>query len=94
METRVAAGDELFAGGDGEELRGPHFTLLAVGGDAPRRGSRRRYASTGIGGGPGPAEVHTSHGEGLYLVRPDGYVGWAGRDPVWLAGRLGKVMRC
>ncbi|MFG3306479.1 hypothetical protein [Streptomyces wuyuanensis] len=49
---------------------------------------------TGPDAADGPAEVHASHGEGLFLVRPDGYVGWAGRDPVWLAGRLGKVMRC
>ncbi|MEU1119426.1 MULTISPECIES: FAD-dependent monooxygenase [unclassified Streptomyces] len=95
VETRAAlAEDELRAGdrapdgpygtggpdrGDGagtlfDLFRGPHWTLLAVGTDAELP--------------PLDAEsVHVHHvpayepyGKGLFLVRPDGYVGWAGTD--------------
>ncbi|MFI1072462.1 FAD-dependent oxidoreductase [Streptomyces puniciscabiei] len=45
-------------------FRGPHWTLL--GADAPVAGVRALPA------------VPESYGPGVFLVRPDGYVGWAG----------------
>ncbi|MEU6704334.1 FAD-dependent monooxygenase [Streptomyces wuyuanensis] len=90
-DGRLPGGRRVF-----DLLRGPHFTLLAVDRDAP--GTRLPAAvhvhRTGAGGGPGTAGVHASYGSGLFLVRPDGYVGWAGQDPAGLADWLGKVMRC
>jgi 2-polyprenyl-6-methoxyphenol hydroxylase-like FAD-dependent oxidoreductase len=79
QETRTApgalrAGDRAPDGTlDGVRLfdafRGPHWTLVAVGAAAPAL----------------PAPVHAvsgaeqaTYGKGLFLVRPDGYVGWAG----------------
>lgn len=32
-----------------------------------------------------------SYGRGLFLVRPDGYVGWAGDTAAGLAGYLARV---
>ncbi|MCK1820896.1 FAD-dependent monooxygenase [Streptomyces sp. XM83C] len=51
-------------------FRGPHWTLLAPEGTS---GLPRRLPD-GVRRGPVPA----SYGSGLFLVRPDGYVGWAG----------------
>ncbi|WP_327241525.1 FAD-dependent monooxygenase [Streptomyces sp. NBC_01320] len=63
--------DRLF-----DVFRGPHFTLLAVGcalpaapGDVVRI---RRARDSAVG------EIY---GEGLFLIRPDGYVGLATHDP-------------
>ncbi|MFF0506075.1 FAD-dependent monooxygenase [Streptomyces fimicarius] len=60
-------------------FRGPHFTLLALGTDtalpAVADASVRTYR------GPAPE----AYGPGLFLVRPDGYIGWAGEDPAGLA---------
>ncbi|MGW0373510.1 FAD-dependent oxidoreductase [Streptomyces coeruleorubidus] len=78
-ETRTAPG-ALRAGDrapDGEldgvrlfdAFRGPHWTLVAVGTEAP--------ALPGPVHGVSGAEQAT-YGKGLFLVRPDGYVGWAG----------------
>ncbi|WP_187284270.1 FAD-dependent oxidoreductase [Streptomyces sp. uw30] len=52
-----------------DAFRGPHWTLVAVGVRAPEL--------------PGAVSVvrgaaQESYGTGLFLVRPDGYVGWAG----------------
>ncbi|MFJ1915203.1 FAD-dependent monooxygenase [Streptomyces sp. NPDC088147] len=65
-------------------LRGPHFTLLAVG-TAPELPPldpeliRVREL-----------DAYAPYGKGLFLVRPDGYVGWAGDDArgleEWLRG--------
>ncbi|MGA4840018.1 FAD-dependent monooxygenase [Streptomyces sp. G45] len=79
----VRAGDRapdgpLDAGRLFDALRGPHFTLLAVGQGASElpyreselvriRGVRR-------------ADALDAYGPGVFLIRPDGYVGWAGRD--------------
>ncbi|MGW1889545.1 FAD-dependent monooxygenase [Streptomyces sp. NPDC002004] len=65
-------------------FRGPHWTLLAVGTDAEPP--------------PLPAEVrvhrvptYAPYGTGLFLVRPDGYVGWAGGTPEGLGAYLARV---
>ena len=52
-----------------DAFRGPHWTLLAVGVEAPELPGP-------VGVVRGPAQE--SYGTGLFLVRPDGYVGWAG----------------
>jgi 2-polyprenyl-6-methoxyphenol hydroxylase-like FAD-dependent oxidoreductase len=76
-EIRAAA-DALRAGDrapdgtvDGVRLfdafRGPHWTLLALGAKAPE-------VEVLVVGGP----ALEAYGRGLFLVRPDGYVGWAG----------------
>ncbi|MFF0741160.1 FAD-dependent monooxygenase [Streptomyces sp. NPDC004111] len=65
-----------------DALRGPDFALLAVGVPAP---------------GGLPVAVHAlpayePYGTGLFLVRPDGYVGWASDgDPAGLAEWLHGV---
>ncbi|MET7642801.1 FAD-dependent monooxygenase [Streptomyces sp. NPDC005426] len=68
---------------DGRRLfdvfRGPHFTLLAVGTDAelpePAGASVRVHRM----------DAYEAYGKGLFLIRPDGYVGWAGEDAAGLA---------
>ncbi|MFF3483752.1 FAD-dependent oxidoreductase [Streptomyces sp. NPDC002701] len=59
------AGVRLF-----DAFRGPHWTLLTVGTD------------TGVPDLPGTPTVrvpeYEAYGTGVFLVRPDGYVGWAG----------------
>ncbi|MCW1096057.1 FAD-dependent oxidoreductase [Streptomyces sp. RS2] len=87
-EGAIRAGDRAPDGNvDGVRLfdafRGPHWTLLALGVDAP-------------GSGVGPAVpvvhggAHGAYGTGLFLVRPDGYVGWAGDTPEGLDAYLGR----
>ncbi|MFI1398978.1 FAD-dependent monooxygenase [Streptomyces sp. NPDC020681] len=77
---------------DGRRLfdlfRGPHFTLLAVGTDAelpPLDGELVHVH--GI-------DAYEPYGKGVFLVRPDGYVGWAGEDATGLTGYLERVSRC
>ncbi|MFE6196652.1 FAD-dependent oxidoreductase [Streptomyces sp. NPDC057838] len=73
------AGVRLF-----DAFRGPHWTLLALGGDAPAvpgSGPRIRVVR---GPAPGP------YAPGLYLVRPDGYLGWAGDTAAGLPGHLAR----
>ncbi|MEU6256055.1 FAD-dependent oxidoreductase [Streptomyces sp. NPDC047043] len=53
-----------------DAFRGPHWTLLALGTRVPDPGSESVHVVPGPAGEP--------YGEGLFLVRPDGYVGWAG----------------
>ncbi|WP_329456019.1 FAD-dependent monooxygenase [Streptomyces sp. NBC_01497] len=75
----LADGTTLF-----DVLRGPHFTLVRAGTDAP--------LPDGL---PAAVRVHddpvpgAAYGRGLFLIRPDGYVGWAGEDTggllPWLA---------
>jgi 2-polyprenyl-6-methoxyphenol hydroxylase-like FAD-dependent oxidoreductase len=73
-------GDRLF-----DAFRGPHWTLLALGGaQAPDLGERVRTVR-------GPA--HGAYGAGLFLVRPDGYVGWAGDSQAGLAEYLARFGR-
>ncbi|MEU3980403.1 FAD-dependent oxidoreductase [Streptomyces sp. NPDC026672] len=83
--TGVRAGDRAPDGTvDGVRLfdafRGPHWTLL--GPDAPELGPWSRTVR-------GPAPEH--YGPGLFLVRPDGYVGWAGATAAGLTDYLARV---
>ncbi|WP_190329414.1 FAD-dependent oxidoreductase [Streptomyces venezuelae] len=78
-EASLRAGDRAPDGPYGtgtlfDAFRGPHFTLLAVGTDAdlpPLPGESVHVHAI-------PA--YEPYGKGLFLVRPDGYVGWAGAD--------------
>ena len=58
------AGVRLF-----DAFRGPHWTLLALDTEMPETPLRVVR---------GPAQG--TYGPGLFLIRPDGYVGWAGDD--------------
>lgn len=95
VETRTSLADEALRAGDRapdgpyaggrlfDVFRGPHFTLLAV-------------SSTDAELPPLEEElVHVHHtgdyapyGKGLFLVRPDGYVGWAGDEATGLTRYL------
>jgi 2-polyprenyl-6-methoxyphenol hydroxylase-like FAD-dependent oxidoreductase len=78
-DARVA-GVRLF-----DAFRGPHWTLLALGDvEAPEPDGRTRLVR-----GPAPG----TYGPGLYLVRPDGYVGWAGDTPAGLPDYLARFGR-
>ncbi|MCZ9341644.1 FAD-dependent monooxygenase, partial [Streptomyces sp. TRM76130] len=61
----TVAGVRLF-----DAFRGPHWTLVAL--DAEPSGALPEAVRVVRG----PA--HRAYGAGLFLVRPDGYVGWAG----------------
>lgn len=63
-----------------DAFRGPHWTLL--GAQAPELGDGVRTVR-----GPAPEP----YGTGLFLVRPDGYVGWAGDSPETLTGYLARL---
>ncbi|MEU2538591.1 FAD-dependent oxidoreductase [Streptomyces iakyrus] len=77
----TVAGVRLF-----DAFRGPHWTLLALGGaPAPDPGGRIRVVR-----GPAPG----TYGPGLYLVRPDGYVGWAADTAAGLPDYLALFGRC
>uniref|UniRef100_UPI00167C6B21 FAD-dependent monooxygenase n=1 Tax=Streptomyces longispororuber TaxID=68230 RepID=UPI00167C6B21 len=58
-----------------DAFRGPHFTLLAVGGGLGELPALRADLVRTC-----HADRLDAYGDGLFLVRPDGYVGWAGRD--------------
>ncbi|MFI5683642.1 FAD-dependent monooxygenase [Streptomyces sp. NPDC051636] len=82
--TGVRAGDRAPDGTVGgvrlfDAFRGPHWTLL---GDASGVPEPVRVVR-----GPAPE----SYGPGLFLVRPDGYVGWAGESEAGLAEYLAGV---
>ncbi|MEU1615675.1 FAD-dependent monooxygenase [Streptomyces sp. NPDC005722] len=97
-ETREGLGEEGPRAGDRapdapldggrrlfDVLRGPHFTVLAVGAEPPADlpGFVRTHRAR-----PGDP-VHREYGEGLFVVRPDGYLGLATHDAervtAWLA---------
>ncbi|MEU8762497.1 FAD-dependent monooxygenase [Streptomyces sp. NPDC048659] len=61
-------------------FRGPHPTLLAVGMPLPAL----PYGTVRTAELP----AYEAYGTGLFLIRPDGYVGWAGAD----AGGLGRYL--
>ncbi|MCM2426594.1 FAD-dependent monooxygenase [Streptomyces sp. RKAG337] len=93
-DAPLAGGGRLF-----DLFRGPHFTLLALGtaqlppglgadpeadpglvhahriDDAPEHGANSAYAV---------------YGDGLFVVRPDGYLGLATEDPADVAGYLAR----
>lgn len=69
-------------------FRGPHFTLLAIGTDAEL--PPLETASVHVH----RVEAYEAYGKGLFLVRPDGHVGWAGEDASGLADYLTRVMCC
>ncbi|MCX4669452.1 FAD-dependent oxidoreductase [Streptomyces sp. NBC_01381] len=67
------AGRRLF-----DAFRGPHFTLLTVGTDAELPLLDDELVHTCR------IDAYPPYGKGLFLVRPDGYVGWAGEDTTGL----------
>lgn len=72
----VRAGDRAPDGphGDGrlfDLFRGPHFTLLAVGPAEPPALLPEQVRAARL-------TAYEPYGPGLFLIRPDGYVGWAG----------------
>ncbi|MCX5050604.1 FAD-dependent oxidoreductase [Streptomyces sp. NBC_00474] len=68
-----------------DALRGPHWTLVALGTDSPGRG----VESVRVVRGP----AQEPYGKGLFLVRPDGYVGWAGDSAAGLPEYLARFGR-
>ncbi|MFE3639805.1 FAD-dependent monooxygenase [Streptomyces sp. NPDC059169] len=88
-DGRLADGTRLF-----DVFRGPHFTLLVVGVDALATKLPDELPDVVRVRRTQPEDVLPAYGEGLFLVRPDGYVGWAGTDAEGLLGFLGKVTRC
>ncbi|MFJ8477101.1 FAD-dependent monooxygenase [Kitasatospora sp. NPDC094011] len=62
-----------------DAFRGPHWTLLAVGTGA----ERAELPELGVPVVRIPP--YGAYGTGVFLVRPDGYVGWAGADAAGLA---------
>ncbi|WP_409059301.1 FAD-dependent monooxygenase [Streptomyces sp. SYP-A7185] len=98
VETRDGLAEEALRAGDRapdgpcggggrlfDVFRGPHFTLLAVGTDA-------ELPSLAAGWGRvHRIEAYAPYGKGLFLVRPDGYVGWAGEDATGLTEYVGLV---
>ncbi|MEW2390428.1 FAD-dependent monooxygenase [Streptomyces venezuelae] len=78
-EDALRAGDRAPDGPCGtgtlfDAFRGPHHTLLAVGTDAvlPPLDEKSVRSRT--------IPAYEPYGKGLFLIRPDGYVGWAGTD--------------
>jgi 2-polyprenyl-6-methoxyphenol hydroxylase-like FAD-dependent oxidoreductase len=64
-----------------DAFRGPHWTLVAVGAEVPGLPERVRVVR---------AHAQESYGRGLFLVRPDGYVGWAGDQEAGLTDYLAR----
>ncbi|KAB1140324.1 FAD-dependent oxidoreductase [Streptomyces luteolifulvus] len=63
-----------------DAFRGPHWTLLALGAEPP---------ADALNVVSGPA--HETYGTGLFLVRPDGYVGWAGETAAGLTEYVARL---
>ncbi|WP_373304443.1 FAD-dependent monooxygenase [Streptomyces xanthochromogenes] len=64
-------------------LRGPHFTLLAFGTPAPALASDLVRVHE--------LDPYDAYGRGLFLIRPDGHVGWAGEDGTGLDDYLAAL---
>ncbi|MFF1678273.1 FAD-dependent oxidoreductase [Streptomyces sp. NPDC058256] len=66
-----------------DAFRGPHWTLLAVGtdGDLPDLAGARTVR----------IPAYEAYGTGVFLIRPDGYVGWAGATAEGLAEYAARV---
>ncbi|MEU6391460.1 FAD-dependent monooxygenase [Streptomyces sp. NPDC046939] len=96
-ETRADVPDDALRAGDRapdgrrggvrlfDAFRGPHWTLLAVG-DVPAPPS---LEGTSIRTARVPA--YEAYGTGVFLVRPDGYVGWAGESARGVEAYLEEV---
>ncbi|GAA2510344.1 FAD-dependent oxidoreductase [Streptomyces longisporus] len=65
-----------------DAFRGPHWTLVALGTETPALDVKSVHVVQGSAQQP--------HGKGLFLVRPDGYVGWAGDSAAGLAEYLAR----
>ncbi|GAA0586404.1 FAD-dependent monooxygenase [Streptomyces crystallinus] len=61
---------------------GPHFTLLAIGTQPPKAESPQVHVHT--------LKAYEPYGQGLFLIRPDGYVGWAGETDRGLGEYLAR----
>ncbi|WP_030955023.1 FAD-dependent oxidoreductase [Streptomyces sp. NRRL S-481] len=72
----VVGGVRLF-----DAFRGPHWTAVAVDVEAPEVSGAVRVAR---------GESRESYGSGVFLVRPDGYVGWAGDQAAGLKDYLAR----
>ncbi|MFJ8084762.1 FAD-dependent monooxygenase [Streptomyces sp. NPDC096205] len=93
-DTRTAPSGTVRAGDrapDGEAtpgarlfdaFRGPHWTLLTVGTDA---------ALPPLGVPETRIAAHEAYGRGVFLIRPDGYVGWAGETAAGLTEYAQRV---
>ncbi|MYW68481.1 NAD(P)-binding protein [Streptomyces sp. SID8379] len=80
-EDALRAGDRAPDGHPGgirlfDAFRGPHWTLLTVGAVASPGTGLLSLDETAIRTVTVPA--YEAYGTGVFLVRPDGYVGWAG----------------
>ncbi|MFJ9809364.1 FAD-dependent monooxygenase [Streptomyces sp. NPDC101158] len=87
-EDALHAGDRAPDGPCGEGrlfdlFRGPHFTLLAVGVPLPPSAPEQVRTARLAG--------YEAYGRGLFLIRPDGYVGWAGETTDGLDAYLAAV---
>ncbi|MDQ1048107.1 hypothetical protein QFZ76_006343 [Streptomyces sp. V4I2] len=83
----TVAGVRLF-----DAFRGPHWTLLALGTEAaPELGTEAapELGAESVHVVRGPAQE--PYGTGLFLVRPDGYVGWASDSAAGLGGYLTRL---
>ncbi|MBT2421513.1 FAD-dependent oxidoreductase [Streptomyces sp. ISL-22] len=72
----VLGGVRLF-----DAFRGPHWTVVAVGVEVAEVPGAVRVVR---------GRAQESYGSGVFLVRPDGYVGWAGDQAAGLMGYLGR----
>ncbi|OAR24463.1 pentachlorophenol monooxygenase [Streptomyces sp. ERV7] len=61
---------------------GPHFTLLAIATEAPPLANEQVRVHT--------LNAYETYGRGLFLVRPDGYIGWAGETDRGLSDYLAR----
>ncbi|MFD4375693.1 hypothetical protein [Streptomyces sp. NPDC058486] len=57
--------------GRADLFRDPHFTLLAVGTAEPPAALPESVRTARLA-------AYAPYGTGVFLIRPDGYVGWAG----------------
>lgn len=60
-----------------DAFRGPHFTLLSIGSAEPPAVNANWVRTHQLDG----EDIRHAYGEGLFLIRPDGYVGLATTDP-------------
>ncbi|MFF3563327.1 FAD-dependent monooxygenase [Streptomyces sp. NPDC002574] len=80
-DAPLADGGRLF-----DVFRGPHFTVLAIGAEPPAALPEFARAHREESGGA----AHQAYGDGLFVVRPDGYVGLATDDPRQVGAYLAR----